>query len=46
MGSGFGLDTPVAEEGYQGDYLLDLADELIAAAGDRYRGARRGRRRT
>jgi len=25
-----GLDAPVPEEGYQGDYLLDLADELIA----------------
>src|SRR5450759_5079276 len=26
------LDTPVPEEGYQGEYLLDLADDLIAAA--------------
>ena len=34
-----GLDTPVPEEGYQGDYLLDLADELIAAVGDRYKTA-------
>ena len=29
-GQRLGLDTPVPEEGYQGDYLLDLADELIA----------------
>ena len=33
------LDTPVPEEGYQGEYLLDLADDLIAAVGDRYRAA-------
>ena len=38
-GQRFGLDTPVPEEGYQGDYLLDLADELIAAVGDRYKAA-------
>ncbi len=30
---------PVPEEGYQGDYLLELADELIAVVGDRYRDA-------
>jgi len=30
------LDTPVPEEGYQGEYLLDLADDLIAEVGDRY----------
>jgi arginyl-tRNA synthetase len=34
-----GLDTPVPEEGYQGEYLLDLADELIAEVSDRYRAA-------
>src|SRR5665647_2861403 len=28
------LDTPVPEEGYQGEYLLDLADDLIAALAD------------
>ncbi len=38
-GERLGLDVPVPEEGYQGDYLLDLADELIAAVGDRYREA-------
>jgi arginyl-tRNA synthetase len=38
-GQRFGLDTPVPEEGYLGDYLLDLADELIAAVGDRYKAA-------
>jgi arginyl-tRNA synthetase len=36
-GQRLGLDTPVPEEGYRGDYLLGLADELIAAVGDRYR---------
>ena len=38
-GQRLGLDTPVPEEGYQGDYLLELADELIAVAGERYREA-------
>jgi arginyl-tRNA synthetase len=38
-GQRLGLDTPVPEEGYQGDYLLDLADELIASVGERYRPA-------
>jgi arginyl-tRNA synthetase len=38
-GQRLGLDLRVPEEGYQGDYLLDLADELIAAVGDRYRDA-------
>ena len=38
-GQRLGLDTPVPEEGYQGEYLLGLADELIAAVGDRYREA-------
>jgi len=38
-GRRLGLQTEVPEEGYQGDYLLDLADELIAAVGDRYRDA-------
>jgi arginyl-tRNA synthetase len=38
-GQRLGLETPVPEEGYQGDYLLDLADELIAAVGERYRPA-------
>jgi len=38
-GERLGLDVPVPEEGYQGDYLLDLADELIAAVGDRHREA-------
>jgi arginyl-tRNA synthetase len=34
-----GLDAPVPEDGYQGDYLLELADELIADVGGRYRDA-------
>ena len=38
-GQRLGLDTPVPEEGYQGDYLLVLADELIATVGDRYKPA-------
>ncbi len=38
-GQRMGLDTPVPEEGYQGDYLLPLADELIAAVGDRFKEA-------
>lgn len=38
-GQRHGLDTPVPDEGYQGEYLLDLADDLIAEVGDRYRAA-------
>jgi len=38
-GQRHGLDTPVPEEGYQGEYLRDLADDLISAVGDRYRAA-------
>ncbi len=38
-GQRLGLVTTVPEEGYQGDYLLDLADELIATVGDRYKAA-------
>jgi len=38
-GQRLGLDVPVPEEGYQGDYLLDLADELIAEVRERYRPA-------
>jgi arginyl-tRNA synthetase len=38
-GQRLGLDAQVPEEGYQGEYLLDLADELIAAHGQRYRDA-------
>ena len=38
-GQRLGLDTPVPEEGYLGEYLLDLADELIAEVGERYRAA-------
>jgi len=38
-GQRLGLDIPVPEEGYQGDYLLDLADELIAEVRERYRPA-------
>jgi len=38
-GQRMGLDTPVPEEGYQGEYVLDLADTLITEAGDRFRAA-------
>ena len=38
-GQRLGLDTPVPEEGYRGEYLLDLADVLIAERGERYREA-------
>jgi arginyl-tRNA synthetase len=38
-GERLGLPTPVPEEGYQGEYLLALADELIKEVGDRYRAA-------
>ena len=38
-GQRLGLDTPVPEEGYLGEYLLPLADELIIEVGDRYRDA-------
>ena len=38
-GQRLGLDTPLPEDGYQGEYLLDLADRLIADVGERYRPA-------
>jgi len=38
-GQRLGLDTPVPEEGYQGEYVLELADEFIAVVGDRYKAA-------
>jgi arginyl-tRNA synthetase len=38
-GQRLGLDSAVPEEGYQGEYLLDLADALIARHGDRFRDA-------
>jgi arginyl-tRNA synthetase len=38
-GQRFGLETPVPDEGYQGEYLLELADALVAEVGDRYRDA-------
>jgi len=38
-GQRMGLDTPVPEGGYQGEYVLDLADALIAEVGDRYKEA-------
>ena len=34
-----GIDMPVAEDGYQGEYLLEIADRLLAEAGDRWRAA-------
>ncbi|MFA4964639.1 MAG: arginine--tRNA ligase [Thermoleophilia bacterium] len=38
-GQRLGLDSPVPEEGYQGDYVLELADKLLAEVGERYRAA-------
>jgi arginyl-tRNA synthetase len=35
-GQRLGVDLPVPPDGYQGDYLLDYADQLIAEVGDRY----------
>ena len=32
-----GVDTPVPEEGYHGDYLVDLAREIIKKEGDAYK---------
>jgi len=34
-----GIELPVPADGYQGEYLLEVADLLIAAVGDRYRAA-------
>jgi arginyl-tRNA synthetase len=36
-GQQLGLDTPVPEDGYQGDYLVDLAAELVDEVGEGYR---------
>jgi arginyl-tRNA synthetase len=36
-GQQLGLDTPVPEDGYQGDYLADLAAELVDEVGETYR---------
>jgi arginyl-tRNA synthetase len=38
-GQRLGLDAEVPVDGYQGDYLLELADQLIAEVGERYRDA-------
>jgi arginyl-tRNA synthetase len=38
-GQRLGLGTPLPEDGYQGEYLLDLADTLIGEVGERYRAA-------
>jgi arginyl-tRNA synthetase len=34
----FGLDEPIPAAGYQGDYLVDYARQLITQVGDRYVG--------
>ncbi len=34
-----GMQMPVPSDGYQGEYVLDLADSLIAQVGDRHREA-------
>jgi arginyl-tRNA synthetase len=34
-----GIDFPVPEAGYRGDYVLEFADQLRAEVGDRYREA-------
>ncbi len=36
-GQRLGVAAEVPEDGYQGEYLLDLADELLADRGERYR---------
>ena len=36
-GQRLGLGTLLPEDGYQGEYLLDLADRLIGDVGERYR---------
>ena len=36
-GQRLGLGTQLPEDGYQGEYLLDLADRLIGEVGERYR---------
>jgi arginyl-tRNA synthetase len=38
-GQRLGVDALVPEEGYQGEYLLELADDLIVEVGERYRAA-------
>jgi arginyl-tRNA synthetase len=38
-GQRLGLDTPVPDEGYQGEYLADLAGDLVAEVGELYREA-------
>jgi arginyl-tRNA synthetase len=32
----FGREAPIPEDGYQGDYVVEMAEELKAAEGDRY----------
>jgi len=34
-----GIPMPVPDDGYQGDYLLEVADRLIDEVGERYRAA-------
>jgi arginyl-tRNA synthetase len=34
-----GIDMPVPADGYLGEYVLEVADELIAEVGDRHRAA-------
>ena len=38
-GQRLGLGTPLPEDGYQGEYLLELADRLLGEVGERFRGA-------
>jgi arginyl-tRNA synthetase len=38
-GQRLGLDAAVPDDGYQGEYLLDLADQVIAERGESYRDA-------
>jgi arginyl-tRNA synthetase len=33
---GLGTDEPVPDDGYQGEYVKDVADSLVAEVGDRY----------
>ncbi|MDA8168779.1 MAG: arginine--tRNA ligase [Nitrospiraceae bacterium] len=34
-----GVECPFPEDGYRGDYIADIAKEIISQAGDKYKGA-------
>ena len=39
-----GREAAVPEDGYQGDYVIDMAEQLVAAEGDKYLGMARDER--